>query len=66
MINRFLCWHYGHDYDRNKYRSDLTFHSSLDRMKEFAEQKKSKQEVIDFLNNPPLPFCKRCQKEIPL
>lgn len=64
MFNRFKCYWLGHDYDKEKYRSDLTYHMSFDRMKEFAECNAPIEEVHKFIDNPPKPYCKSCHEEI--
>ncbi len=59
-IADLICKWKGHLYDKMKYRADLVnFH--------FAHRHlllKTREEVENYYNNPPLPFCFRCKREI--
>ena len=57
---KFMCWWKGHFYNIPKYRADLENFHKLNKHLIF----KSKKEIEDFYDNPPLPFCFRCKKEI--
>lgn len=60
-MGNIICWWKGHHYDTAKYSLDLKkFH--------FAHRDllfRTKEEIENYYNNPPLPFCFRCKKDIP-
>lgn len=60
MIARLICWWKGHFYNIPKYRHDLERFMFAHRDLLF----RTKEEIENFYDNPPRPFCFRCKKEI--
>jgi len=60
MIKTLKCLFKGHTYDIKKYRYDLEKHYTFNRELIF----KSREEIENFFNDHPLPFCLRCKRVI--
>ena len=59
-MKNLICWWKGHFYNTSKYRYDLERFWLAYRDLLF----RSKKEIEDYYDNPPLPYCFRCKKEI--
>lgn len=59
-MGNLICYWKNHYYDIPKYREDMEKFHKFNHDLPF----KTREEIEDFYDNPPLPFCVRCKKEI--